>query len=136
MPPSDDGNGKPKGITITVESGPVPSLNGGSVSGAGDVNGDGFGDLIISTDSADIDGGTTGTRYLIYGSKTLTSLSLSPSDNAKGITIQGAIAGSQGGRSVSDTGDVNGDGRNDFIVGAMPAAEDVGKEGASYLIFC
>ena len=106
---------------------------GWSVSAAGDVNGDGFGDLIVGAPFGDNGGAYAGEAYVIFGRSTgfttIDLTNLSPSD---GYIIQGDDADDRAGQSVSAAGDVNGDGLDDIIVGARTA--DNGA-GASYVIF-
>lgn len=103
-----------QGITITgVTSGGSGSYEiGQSVSGAGDVNGDGYDDIIIGSP------GNTA-AYLIYGNKTFPTSTISISDVATsyGVYINGVSAGNQFGYSVSGAGDVNKDGFDDIMVG-------------------
>ena len=84
---------------------------GVSVASAGDVNGDGFSDVVIGASHYD-DGETDeGRAYLYYGSAT--GLADTPAWHTDGNQD-----GAQLGRSVSIAGDVNGDGFSDLIIGA------------------
>jgi len=84
---------------------------GTSVAAAGDVNGDGYGDLIIGAPLYDYSGLTdSGAAFLYYGSSTGT-LTL-------GVSIYGTQASQNLGASVATAGDVNGDGYSDIAVGA------------------
>jgi hypothetical protein len=78
---------------------------GYSVSSAGDINSDGFSDMIIGAESY---GANSGKVYIYYGSYSI--------DNVADVTMTGQSAMSLG-SSVSDAGDVNGDGYDDIIVG-------------------
>jgi hypothetical protein len=86
-------------------------LTGWSVSGAGDVNGDGFSDVIIGDWRDDIGGQTREGVAVVYHGST-TGLVMTPA-----TIIQNNIAQSWMGRSVSSAGDVNGDGYADILVG-------------------
>ncbi len=120
---------------------------GVSVSGAGDINGDGIADIIIGVTGADAGGAEAGAAYVIYGTNTgfgsLVSgrqvLDLTGFTVAQGFIIQGDAAGDQAGGSVSGAGDINGDGVDDLIVGA-PGGDDggaaqFGSPGEAYVIF-
>ena len=107
-------------------------FSGGSVSSAGDVNGDGYDDLIIGAFRADPDGkNSAGETYVVYGGAhapgTGGALSLSVL-GANGFTLTGVDAFDQSGRAVSSAGDVNGDGYDDLFIGA-PLAEPHGESG-------
>jgi glycosylphosphatidylinositol phospholipase D len=118
---------------------------GKSVSGAGDVNGDGIEDLMISAYGAD-PGGTedAGETYIVFGRRTgfpavFPLQSLSPGqggDGSEGFIVAGARIDDVTGKSVSDAGDVNGDGVDDFIIGA-PWVDPAGRTdaGASFIVF-
>jgi FG-GAP repeat protein len=84
---------------------------GGSVSGAGDVNGDGFADLIVGEPGADPLGkADAGSTYVFSGA-----------DGSILHQWDGEVSGNQFGYSVSDVGDANQDGFDDLIVGAVGA---------------
>lgn len=101
--------------------------SGQSVAGAGDVNADGFDDVIIGASRA---GGQAGESYVVFGKADNTTVDL-VNLGTGGFRINGADAFDSSGRSVSGAGDVNGDGRADLIIGA-PGVND---GGASYVVF-
>jgi hypothetical protein len=129
-----DGN---NGFTITGSN--AGDRSGGSVSYAGDVNGDGISDLIIGAYGADPNGNSgAGSSFVVFGSEAgfSPSLDLSTLDGSNGFTIDGVSASDQSGCSVSHAGDVNGDGIDDLIVGAF-RADPAGNTdaGSSYVVF-
>ena len=123
----------------------VGDLSGNRVSSAGDINGDGFSDLLIAADG--FDPGwvfNAGRSYVVFGKSTTEAIELSaigtalpgPGGGAGGFVINGQCAGDLSGSSVSCAGDVNGDGFADLIIGAVysdPAAG--GYAGRSYVVF-
>ncbi len=98
---------------------------GCSVSAAGDVNGDGFGDLLIGSFGNQY-GNVAGTAYLVLGTATPRSRSLGDVD----ARYFGETMSELAGWSVSTAGDVDGDGLADMLIGAPRAL--VG--GAAYLV--
>ena len=116
-------------------------LSGFSVSSAGDVNGDGFADLIVGAPSAESAGGAydEGESYVVFGKASWAgtpSLDLATLDGTNGFRLIGIDAGDVSGRSVSSAGDVNGDGFADLIVGAPDAERRRSdREGESYVVF-
>ena len=112
-------------------------LSGISVSGAGDVNGDGLDDILIGASQAGPNGGNSGASYLVFGKSdgNAVELSLVEESSIGGFVINGARGLDRSGRSVSGAGDVNGDGFDDLIVGALSADPNGTSSGASYVIF-
>ncbi len=122
-----------QGFSITGAS---RSYSGRSVSGAGDINGDGYDDIIIGAPYADSDGRTsTGTSYIIFGKATgFTNINLASLASSQGFSIYGLSAYDYSGSSVSSAGDFNGDGYADIIIGA-PAGYQGNYCGRAYVIF-
>jgi len=106
----------------------------GPVSSAGDINNDGFDDVIIGTRRAN---STAGECYIVYGGTTFPDpIDLSTLDGNNGFTIYGLDIYDRLGTSVNSAGDVNNDGIDDLIIGATGAELIPGIDtGASYIIF-
>ena len=110
---------------------------GTSVSGAGDINGDGIDDLIVGAVGGDDGGSNAGEVYVIYGQSGSTRgrLDLTNLATSDGFIIQGDVAADQAGRSVSGAGDINGDGIDDLIVGANGGDDGGSSAGEAYVIY-
>jgi len=106
---------------------------GTSVSGAGDINGDGIDDLLIGARRAN----STGNAYVVFGNSAGfdSTLELSGLNGNNGFVLKGVAAFDLTGYSVSDVGDINGDGIGDLIVGAFRASTPEDNSGASYVVF-
>jgi Ca2+-binding RTX toxin-like protein len=111
--------------------------SGRSVSAAGDVNGDGFGDVIVGAHEADPVADRSGASYVVFGKASGFSadLALSSLDGTNGFQIGGEADMDFSGTSLSEAGDVNGDGFGDLIVGAPYADPNGNNSGAAYVVF-
>jgi hypothetical protein len=108
--------------------------SGTSVAFIGDVNGDGFEDMIVGAYLSDATGlADFGRSYVVFGKANNTAVNLTDVANGNGgFVINGQSAGDRSGLSVSSAGDVNGDGLTDIFVGATHALSQAGR---SYIIF-
>ena len=119
-------------------------FSGRSVSAAGDINGDGFDDLIIGAVQGDGPGNTrynAGDSYVVFGHAGSFAAEIdlaAVATGAGGFVIHGQDAADKSGFSVSSAGDVNGDGFDDLVIGA-PDGDGPGNTrndaGDSYVVF-
>ena len=99
--------------------------SGRSISKAGDLNGDGIDDLIIGATGADpSERSRAGQTYVVFGRNTAfpAVFELSSLNGTNGFILNGIAENDWSGSSVSKAGDLNGDGIDDFIIGAQQAS--------------
>jgi hypothetical protein len=108
--------------------------SGTAVSGAGDVNGDGLDDVIVGARAADGEGSYAGRSYVVFGKADTTAVDLSML-GAGGFALLGEAAYDFSGQAVSGAGDLNGDGLDDIVIGAMGADANGMNSGRSYVVF-
>lgn len=127
--------GSPSGPSPTEDwtstgDGAARARFGHSVASAGDVNGDGFDDVIVGAPSHDPAASVTGKAYLYLGGPG--GLSASAAWTSTGDDQVGARYGA----SLASLGDINADGRSEFVVGApmFDTANSV-DAGRVYLYF-
>ncbi|WP_186775444.1 YHYH protein [Rubripirellula tenax] len=112
-------------------------LAGASVGGGGDLNNDGFDDVVIGAPEADsLNRVDSGAAFVLLGSNSFgAAFNLANLNGANGFRINGAVAGDDAGRAVAISSDVNGDAFDEVIVGA-PLSDSGGADaGAAYVIF-
>ncbi|MFC1951213.1 zf-HC2 domain-containing protein [Chloroflexota bacterium] len=104
----------------------------GRISSAGDVNGDGYDDFLIGAPNLSSGYYDAGRTYLVLGKATGWAMDVSMA-NADASFIS-EYSGDSSGSAVAAAGDVNGDGYDDFLIGAD--GNDEGGDGAGqvYLI--
>ena len=110
----------------TAEANLVNSYMGFSVSTAGDVNGDGFSDVIVGSWGFTNDQTSEGRAFVYHGSAG--GLSVTPNWTAEANQANARFA-----YSVSTAGDVNGDGFDDVIVGAAQFSNGEAGEGKAFV---
>lgn len=125
-------HGGPAGVSIIwnklLEGTQTNQFFGFSVAGAGDVNGDGIRDVIIGAPTYDKLGATNCGAAFVHTGSTL------------GVTnfftkLEGTQAEAQLGFSVASAGDVNGDGYNDVVAGAVKQSNGEAGEGAAFVYY-
>jgi hypothetical protein len=130
------------GVSGVIFRGIDDSDNAGvSVARAGDVNGDGFDDLLIGAENGGPNSGNNGETYVVFGRAAFGSPlfdldTLATGGGVDGAVLNGINANDNSGRRVSGGGDINGDGFDDIVIGA-PNAEPAGGsgEGEVYVYF-
>jgi hypothetical protein len=101
---------------------------GSCISATGDVNNDGYNDVVVGDYAFDAD--NTGAIYVFLGSENIQDLQYADAD----ITIEGENDLGWFGYSLSSDGDINGDGYDDIVVGA-PLYNNMSRRGRVYVFY-
>ncbi|MDX2474832.1 MAG: T9SS type A sorting domain-containing protein [Candidatus Krumholzibacteria bacterium] len=110
-----------------IWNGTSPEMFGSAVANIGDVNSDGTPDWAVGAPESNAGGSGSGRVCIYYGGS-------NPSATPD-VVITGATGGHKFGYSISAAGDFDGDGHDDFIVGAPMANIGRGFTGAAYVIY-
>lgn len=117
--------------TLTYPDVDASPLFGYSVSSAGDVNADGYDDVIVSASSSDFTCGDCGAAYIFLGSASGVSSTMH-----RRLHYPGSAGGNASfGNSVAGGGDVNGDGFSDVVVGAPMDDGGGASRGSAYVYY-
>jgi len=112
------------------------SYSGYSVAGAGDVNGDGFDDLVIGAYKAEPNGVNSGRTYVVFGKDDPEPVALiDVAMGVGGFRIDGESMGDFSGFSVQGGADINGDELDDVVLGAFRAHGGAPDSGRAYVVF-
>jgi len=114
-------------ITLVGEA--VNDAAGIAVSAQGDVNDDGYSDVIVGANAESSGASAAGAAYVLFGPPSVSG-NLSIAD----LKLTGEAASDGAGISVSNQGDFNDDGLDDLLIGAKSADGEVGNEGSAYVV--
>lgn len=112
----------------TIRGADVNDTTGYAVANAGDVNGDGHLDLLVSAPDSSLGGDDSGAVYLFYGPVSASSVDVTDAD----VTFVGA-PGDRAGTAVAG-GDLDSDGYADVLVGAPSNDSATRNSGVVYLV--
>ncbi len=110
--------------------------SGYPVSAVGDINGDGYADLLIGAFGYP-NGTNKGRSYVVFGGTGVAGsgdILLSSLNGANGFKLDGENNNDYSGYSVNAAGDINGDGIADLLIGANGYLNGTSK-GRSYVVF-
>ncbi len=110
----------------TMTGGQARAYFGRAIASAGDVNGDGFDDILVGASGYDTADRDAGRVYLYLGSAT--GPALSPSWISEGDKVLTSY-----GNAVAGAGDINGDGFDDILIGASKYDSAGSEVGRAYL---
>ncbi len=113
-------------ISTQLEINQASASLGRSVSSAGDVNGDGYSDVIVGAYKYDNGSSDEGAAFIFHGSSTGITTTIQ-------TQLESNLAAAYFGISVNTAGDVNGDGYSDVIVGAYSFSNGHSDEGAAFV---
>ncbi len=111
--------------------------NSGEALAVGDINNDNFDDVIIGAPNGDNGGSNSGETYVVFGQASFSGSSvieLSDLNGTTGFVLNGQGGSDESGSAVA-SGDINGDGIEDVIIGAPKEHSPSNDEGETYVYF-
>jgi len=118
------GRAPPPSLALEIPPGaPAPGL---AIAGAGDVNHDGFADVVVGSPGDGARGAEAGRAFVYFGGAS--------ADGLPDLVLDGTSAGDHFGAAVAGAGDVNGDGFDDLLVGA-PGADASGADAGRVSVY-
>lgn len=114
-------------VDVTLGGEAANDAFGVSVAGAGDVNHDGFADVVVGAYENDARGANAGRAYVYFGGLVM--------DTKPDLVLSGEAAGDAFGYAVGGAGDVNRDGFADIIVGAYENSSRGAGAGRAYIFY-
>ncbi|MEL7043163.1 MAG: integrin alpha [Pseudomonadota bacterium] len=128
------------GLTLVGDA--IDRFMGLGAARAGDVNGDGFDDVIVSAPQSAGGRASSGRSYIVYGGPDFAERAANPGaeinlanmDPQQGFIVQGA-SNVWAGWSVAEAGDVNNDGFGDVLIGSNDSRNEAQFSGVAYVIY-
>lgn len=101
---------------------------------SGDINGDGYDEVMIGGSQSQPNGSGSGSIYIIYGGSSLSDpTTLNDLNGENGFKLDGAAAGWNVGRNSIGVGDINNDGFTDIVAGAYGSTTNGSSSGSSFV---
>ena len=149
LPPSIEltevnGTGPTAAAGVRIDGARAFDFAGNAIAPAGDVNADGFDDVLVAASRGDTTRTEAGITYVVFGGppnagETVIDLGTfdQPGTNAvNGMQLNGVAVFDQSGDQVASAGDLNGDGGVDLVIGAQNADRAGGTDtGEAYVVF-
>jgi len=107
---------------------------GRRVSGAGDINHDGYDDFLVGAPHSNRSAGLAGAAYVFYGRPDAGwghDVPLAEAD----VIYEGEAGNDRAGYDLARIGDFDGDGVEDMVIGAYRSDEPGGSGGVAYVLF-
>lgn len=128
------------GQTVKLIGNSDGDYSGSSLASAGDVNGDGYDDILLGAEHDDPNGSNSGSTYLIFGKASGWSseivLDTASLNSGVGVEFNGDDTGDKLGYAVAKTpGDFNGDGYDDILMSAYKHDGSGSDIGSIYLLW-
>ena len=121
---------KPAELANAIIYGGAGDRAGRSVAIVGDTNDDGYAEVLVGMFNDNAGGNGSGSAYLYHG-----PVSGAVTKGAADASFIGEEPSDGAGYSVADAGDVDGDGRNDILVGAYGNDDGGSTAGKVYLLY-